>query len=101
MPAFLFATERFKNIKAVVGSSSEAVGLFPEGQRFDLVFLDAMHTYEDVKADIERWRPKVRAGGVMAFHDYGHGDFPGVKQAVDEVFGPQVNVVVTLMWMNL
>lgn len=69
-------------------SSEKAAGLMPEAATFDVVFIDAMHRYEDVKADILRWWPRVRPGGVLCGHDYGHGDFPGVKQAFDEVFGP-------------
>jgi hypothetical protein len=48
----------------------------------DLVFIDASHLYEDVRDDIRAWRPKVRAGGVLAGHDL---HFPGVRRAVDEL----------------
>ena len=109
---FLHAVSRFKNVSYFVGTSAEAhaqahpVGqnteggsFVPHGQ-FDMVFLDAMHDYENVKADIDRWWPRVRAGGLMAFHDYGHGDFPGVKLAVDEKLGPLPNVLVTLGWLT-
>jgi len=37
---------------------------------FDFVYLDADHTYVAVLADLVAWWPKVRAGGVMAGHDY-------------------------------
>lgn len=96
LDAFIKATERFNNVSYFVGTSAEANAKWPADCRFDFVFLDAMHTYEDVKADIARWWPRVRSGGVMAFHDYGHGDFPGVKQAVDERFGPARDGTVTV-----
>lgn len=54
----------------------------------DFVFIDASHEYEDVKADILAWLPKVKPGGILAGHDYyaeGYDYFPGVKQAVNEV----------------
>lgn len=35
-----------------------------------LLFLDAMHGYEDVKRDCEAWLPKVTRGGVIALHDW-------------------------------
>lgn len=63
--------------------STRAAGLFPDGY-FDLVFIDAQHSYEAVKADVLTWRPKVKAGGILAGHDYGRGH-PGVMAAVDEL----------------
>ena len=100
LAAFDKAVSRFNNVKRFVGTSEEAALNSAVQGQFDFVFLDAMHTYEDVKADIERWWPRVRSGGVMAFHDYGHHDFPGVKQAVDERFGPLQNVCITLGWLD-
>lgn len=35
----------------------------------DLVFVDADHSYEAVKADIAAWRSKVRPGGILCGHD--------------------------------
>jgi predicted O-methyltransferase YrrM len=52
----------------------------------DFVFIDADHSYEGCKADIEAWFPKVKPGGLLSGHDYDNPDFPefGVKRAVDE-----------------
>jgi predicted O-methyltransferase YrrM len=100
LAAFDAAVARFTNVKRFIGSSAEAATSVDVHGQFDFVFLDAMHTYEDVKSDIERWWPRVRNGGTMAFHDYGHHDFPGVKQAVDERFGPLSQVVITLGWLQ-
>lgn len=54
---------------------------------FDFVFIDADHTYEGVRADIDAWLPKVRSGGWLMGHDFNAKDFPGVVQAVTETFG--------------
>ena len=54
----------------------------------DLVFIDANHTYEHVKEDIEAWYPKIRDGGILSGHDF-NGDFPGVEKAVREYFEPK------------
>lgn len=94
---YVHAVARFRNAGWHVGTSEEAARIIKD--KFDLIFLDAMHTYEDVKADIERWLPKLDTGGIFAFHDYGHADFPGVKQAVDERFGELPNRVITLGWL--
>lgn len=53
----------------------------------DLVFIDADHSYDGVRADISAWLPKLSPGGYMAGHDYDHSNTEfkfGVKRAVDE-----------------
>lgn len=57
-----------------------------EDGSLDFVFIDAGHTYKDVKEDVNAWAPKVRAGGIVSGHDYfpfpsGRG---GVVEAVNE-----------------
>lgn len=54
-------------------------------QRFDLVFIDAYHAYEAVRADITAALPLLSPGGLMAFHDYDPRIWPGVVRAVDEL----------------
>lgn len=93
---FKRATSKFANITYFIGSSAEAAAV--NTGVYDMIFIDAMHTYEEVKEDINRWWKFLKPGGTMAFHDYGHSDFPGVKQAIDEVFGELQNRVVTLGW---
>lgn len=61
-----------------------------EDESIDIVFIDGLHTYEGVKADIEAWEPKVRSGGLISGHDYmGHVRHAGVQKAVDERFGAE------------
>lgn len=69
-------------------SSTDAAQDFKDGF-FDFVFIDADHSYEGCKADIEAWLPKVKSGGWLCGHDYGHQDngqpwSTGPKKAVDE-----------------
>jgi len=76
----------FANGRSVIlkKRSHEALADVPDGS-CDLVFIDADHSYEGCKADIEGWRAKVKAGGWIGGHDYDNPDFEfGVKQAVDE-----------------
>ena len=64
----------------------------------DVVFIDMDHDYESVIADVHAWLPKVRPGGIIAGHDYGSPDWPGVKSAVDEIFGVQNIQVLQNCW---
>jgi len=54
----------------------------------DLVFIDALHSYEGCLADIKAWMPKVKQGGYICGHDYPRR--PGVVQAVTEMFGEDI-----------
>ncbi len=63
----------------------------------DFVFIDAGHSYEAVKADIEAWWPKVRPGGWFGGHDY-HPAHPGVIQAVDEALGDLIELLPGHIW---
>ena len=38
---------------------------------FDWLYIDALHTYEAVLADLRAWWPKLRKGGLMSGDDYG------------------------------
>jgi hypothetical protein len=80
-----FAGERAKIVRK---DSVEAAKGIPDGS-LDFAFIDAEHTYEACKADIEAWLPKVRKGGFISGHDYENPDYPawGVKRAVTERFG--------------
>jgi len=49
--------------------------------QFDLVFIDADHSYNGVATDIQMWLPKVRSGGIVAGHDYST-KWPSVQRAV-------------------
>lgn len=53
---------------------------------FDFIFIDASHEYEDIKADILAWLPKLKDGGILAGHDYTEY-WPGVVNAVNETLG--------------
>lgn len=73
--------ERFALIRA---SSEEGSQQVPD--EMDFVYLDADHSFDGVCDDLRHWFPKVREGGIICGHDYGHPSFPGVQRAVDAFF---------------
>jgi len=63
--------------------TDDAAKLVPD-HSLDLCFIDADHSYESVKRDIETWEPKLKPGGVIGGHDYYGTAWPGVTRAVHE-----------------
>jgi predicted O-methyltransferase YrrM len=84
-------------IKPLRMSSIDASKLF-ENNTIDIAFIDADHTYESVKKDIESWKSKIKQGGILAGHDY-HDSWPGVKKAVNESFVDQKIYTLLDCWM--
>lgn len=71
-------------IQPITGLTTKIAEVFAEP--VGLLFIDADHTYEAVKADFEAWAPKVVAGGTIALHDYaGKPEDHGIKRFVGEV----------------
>lgn len=94
--------DRFKDnpkVTVVRDTSEHACEMF-EDSVLDWVYIDADHSYEAVKRDIEAWYKKVKVGGILAGHDYMpdgeyYGEQFGVKSAVDE-FAKRNNLMVNL-----
>lgn len=61
--------------------SLDAVETFSEP--IELLFVDASHVYDEVRADFERWVPKLVDGGVLALHDTTF--FDGPKRVAEEL----------------
>ncbi len=56
-------------VELVQGFSTDAADRFDDGF-FDVVYVDANHTYDAVLADLEAWAPKIKEGGRLMGHDY-------------------------------
>jgi SAM-dependent methyltransferase len=87
---YQYVINRYMNddrVKIIKEFSIEACCKF-EPNFFDFIYLDADHSYDVVKKDIENWYKKLKIGGILAGHDYLDGILPqgnfGVKTAVDE-----------------
>jgi hypothetical protein len=78
-----------ENMKPVEGKftpvrlpSVQAASMYSDAS-LDFVFLDAAHDYDNIKADIIAWLPKVKKGGWIGGHDYTWNE--GIRRACDEL----------------
>jgi len=68
----------YPNLTIIKGNTYEEVVKIPA----DFIWIDADHTYEGVKKDLEAARQSLKYGGVIGGHDY--GVLVEVTQAFDE-----------------
>lgn len=68
--------------------------------KIDLVYIDANHTYDGCKNDIQLCQKYLKPNIAYAGHDYASSKHIGVKQAVDEMFGQPDKVFVDKSWLK-
>jgi len=62
------AADGLLTVMPFVATSELCAPLMADGA-FDLVFIDADHSYQAVRDDVSAWRLKVRQGGILCGHD--------------------------------
>lgn len=71
-------------ISFVKGRTQDIVNEFKD-ESFDIILIDADHSYNGVISDIRNYISKCKKDGVLVFHDYGCSMWTGVKQAAQEI----------------
>lgn len=95
---FLTNTKGLPAIPIMLPSLEAAALLQRCGVKADMIFIDANHTYDSVKADIQAWMPLLVEGGIICGHDYDPPNWMGIKRAVDECM-PKFRIVPgTTIW---
>ena len=51
-------------------TTSDKAAKFLPDEAFDFVFIDGLHTYDQVLKDCQNYWPKVKSGGLFAGHDF-------------------------------
>lgn len=96
---FLENIESYKNISHIRMTSDDAIKVLGN-LKVDLVYIDGVHTYEQVKKDIENYKPIVKPGGLLCGHDYSNeGYVAGVYKAVNEAFGKPDLTFIDNTWL--
>ncbi len=73
-----------KNTFPIIGNANkilEQINILNLG----LVFIDSSHSYEDCKIQLGFVASKSKNNFMVAFHDYGHKDYPGVETYCREI----------------
>ena len=74
---------RNENVKIHKGYSKNILNNF-EDNYFDMIYIDADHSYESVRKDLDLSFKKTKLGGIISGHDYIKENFSGVYRAVNE-----------------
>lgn len=73
----------------IIVADTAETGRYWEGPAVGLLYIDADHSYEGVRADWEAWRDQLGPHAVVVFDDYmhivrGRDHYPDVTRLVDE-----------------
>jgi hypothetical protein len=85
-------------VQPIQGLTVPSAGLVE--RPISLLFIDADHSYEGVRADFEAWAPMVIPNGIIAFHDT-FGDWEGPNRFVHErIYGRYASTgrIASLTW---
>lgn len=100
-PAEKIANERlskFSNFIKHKKTSDDAVSDFQDSM-FDFIFIDGLHTYEQVLMDCRNYYSKLKPGGIFSGHDFTliTGVNIAVKQFAEEI-GKEIKTMETDSW---
>jgi hypothetical protein len=65
--------------------------------RYDIIYIDGNHTYEQVKKDIINYYPLIKNNGFISGHDY---FIDNVKNAVYETIGLPDKIFIDYSWIK-
>jgi Methyltransferase domain len=72
-----------ERIELVVAPGS--TGPCEDRQPVDLLYIDASHEREQTIEEVRVWQPHLRPGAPVVFDDYTNADYPGVREAIEEL----------------
>lgn len=86
------------NVELIKKTSDEAINDLI-GSKYDFIYIDGMHTYNQVKKDIENYLPLLNNNCFIGGHDY-HPVWQGVVDAIHEKLGNPDSVFSDTSWLK-
>jgi predicted O-methyltransferase YrrM len=77
---------KINNVKAIpINGNANKILEHIHIENLGLIFIDSSHSYKDCKIQFELSTKYINDDCLVAFHDYDHPNYPGVKQYCDEI----------------
>lgn len=89
---------KYENINHIRATSDDAVKLLKE-KKYDFIYIDGLHTYEQIKADITNYLPLLNPNRFIGGHDY-HANWPGVISGINKLLGEPDLVFSDTSWIK-
>lgn len=84
---FLKNTLHIPNIKSIRDTSENAFDILKDF-KYDIVYIDGIHTLQGVWYDIEHYRTIIKPNGFLSGHDYGWGN---VRHSIGQLLDDKVD----------
>lgn len=84
------------SVLGVIGSKGDFRSTIPAvlgNDSIALAFVDHDHQFVTTKAAYELIWPRLSSGGILAFHDYGHPDYPAGTKFIDTLTHKRLDFV--------
>ncbi len=95
---FVLKINELKNIKHIRKTSDDAI-LELQNETFNFIYIDGLHTYEQVKKDLKNYIKLVPNSGFIGGHDY-HKNWEGVIKVVHEELGGPDKIFKDTSWIK-
>lgn len=95
---FIERISKYDNVKHIRKTSDDAINDLDK-YTCHFVYIDGLHTYEQLKKDIHNYKKLIKADGFIGGHDY-HPNWSGIINGVDEILGKPDLTFVDTSWIK-
>ncbi len=82
-----------ENCTMIRGDICKTVSSFIENNKLNINMLHIdTDLYEPAKVSLDLFLPMIVEGGIIYFHDYGDGHWPGIRKIVDELIDDGISI---------